>query len=77
MVNLSTRNTQFEVLQSNPLTGWLKSKGWKYYPHQLETLEKAQNGKDVLLLAPTGSGKTLSGFLPSIVDLIENSHPDH
>ena len=70
-------NTQFEALQSHPLTSWFNSKGWKYYPHQLETLEKAQNGKDVLLFAPTGAGKTLSGFLPSIVDLTTNSYPDH
>lgn len=67
--------TPLQLLQSIPLTNWLKHKGWKYYPHQLETLEKAQNGRDVLLTAPTGGGKTLSGFLPSIVDLSIHSHP--
>lgn len=52
-----------------PLTGWLQGKGWHYHPHQLAVLEKVQEGKDVLLCAPTGGGKTLSGFLPVFADL--------
>jgi ATP-dependent Lhr-like helicase len=38
-----------------------------------------RQGKDALLIAPTGGGKTLAGFLPSLIDLAErpptNSHP--
>jgi len=37
--------------------------------HQLELLAKAQAGRSVLLIAPTGGGKTLAGFLPSLVEL--------
>ncbi len=65
------------VLQSHPITKWLAGRGWSYHPHQLETLNAAQKGKDVLLFAPTGAGKTLSGFLPSIVDITQNRPPEH
>ena len=32
-------------------------------------LEKASQGRSALLIAPTGAGKTLAGFLPSLADL--------
>src|SRR6476469_3248472 len=35
-------------------------------------LDVAQAGRHALLVAPTGAGKTLAGFLPSLVDLIHN-----
>lgn len=34
-------------------------------------LDAARAGRHALLVAPTGAGKTLAGFLPSLVDLIE------
>ncbi len=34
-------------------------------------LEAARAGRHALLTAPTGAGKTLAGFLPTLVDLIE------
>ena len=45
---------------------WFARQGWAPHPHQLALLE-AQG--DTLLIAPTGGGKTLAGFLPSLVDL--------
>jgi ATP-dependent helicase Lhr and Lhr-like helicase len=39
--------------------------------HQLEMLAAARAGKHALLVAPTGAGKTLAGFLPTLVELIE------
>ncbi len=38
-------------------------------PHQAAMLEAAAAGVDALLIAPTGGGKTLAGFLPSLVEL--------
>ncbi len=48
---------------------WFAARGWAPRPHQLEVLKAAGEGRNVLLIAPTGGGKTLSGFLPSLVDL--------
>ena len=48
---------------------WFAGKGWTPRPHQLDLLGLAENGRSVLLIAPTGAGKTLAGFLPSLVDL--------
>jgi ATP-dependent Lhr-like helicase len=36
-------------------------------------LQQAQNRRSTLLIAPTGAGKTLAGFLPSLMDLSEAS----
>jgi ATP-dependent helicase Lhr and Lhr-like helicase len=48
---------------------WFAARGWVPRPHQLELLQKARAGRSVLLIAPTGGGKTLAGFLPSLVEL--------
>jgi len=48
---------------------WFKAKGWAAHPHQYQIVEKTAAGHPVLLVAPTGAGKTLSGFLPSLIDL--------
>ncbi|MBB5689118.1 ATP-dependent Lhr-like helicase [Roseomonas alkaliterrae] len=52
-----------------PFAGWFAARGWTPRPHQLALLEAARRGEHALLLAPTGGGKTLAGFLPSLVDL--------
>src|SRR3954463_9718531 len=45
---------------------WFKAKGWTVRPHQRAL---AESRTSVLLVAPTGGGKTLAGFLPSLIDL--------
>jgi len=54
---------------------WFADQGWTPRPHQLAMLHAAQAGESVLLIAPTGGGKTLAGFLPSLVDLAADPRP--
>jgi len=48
---------------------WFAERGWTPRPHQLALLEKARAGRSTLLIAPTGAGKTLAGFLPTLTAL--------
>jgi ATP-dependent Lhr-like helicase len=50
-----------------PFAGWFAARGWTPRAHQLALLEKARAGRSTLLIAPTGAGKTLAGFLPTLV----------
>ncbi|HVW57350.1 MAG TPA: ligase-associated DNA damage response DEXH box helicase [Rhizobiaceae bacterium] len=52
-----------------PFLKWFSERGWSPRAHQIELLARAQRGSSVLLIAPTGAGKTLAGFLPSLVEL--------
>jgi ATP-dependent Lhr-like helicase len=52
-----------------PFAAWFARRGWTPRPHQLAVLEAAAAGASALLVAPTGGGKTLAGFLPSLVAL--------
>jgi ATP-dependent Lhr-like helicase len=53
------------------LSDWFAARGWTPRPHQLEMLAVDAAGKHVLLMAPTGAGKTLAGFLPTLAALAE------
>ncbi len=48
---------------------WFASRGWSPREHQLALLGKARADRSALLIAPTGAGKTLAGFLPTLVEL--------
>ncbi|MDR7225319.1 ATP-dependent Lhr-like helicase [Aminobacter aminovorans] len=52
-----------------PFVRWFAERGWSPRAHQLDLLASAQQGNSVLLIAPTGAGKTLAGFLPALTDL--------
>src|SRR4051794_20818660 len=56
-----------------PFERWFASRGWSPRAHQLELLTKSRAGRSVLLIAPTGAGKTLAGFLPSLVEVSSQS----
>ncbi|HEX2146687.1 MAG TPA: DEAD/DEAH box helicase, partial [Pseudorhizobium sp.] len=57
------------VVLPRPFLKWFAEKGWSPRAHQLELLGRSQAGENMLLIAPTGAGKTLAGFLPSLTDL--------
>ncbi|MBV9995657.1 MAG: ligase-associated DNA damage response DEXH box helicase [Caulobacteraceae bacterium] len=52
---------------------WFETRGWAPRVHQLAMVEKARTGRHALLIAPTGGGKTLAGFLPSLIALSERA----
>ncbi|MCV2877067.1 ligase-associated DNA damage response DEXH box helicase [Rhodobacteraceae bacterium XHP0102] len=50
------------------ISDWFTARGWQPHPHQRAMLAATSHAQ--VLIAPTGAGKTLSGFLPTFVDLI-------
>lgn len=61
----------FEIVEN-----WFSSKKWKVFPFQKETWDAFLDGKNGLLNAPTGSGKTFALWLPSIIKWIDEN-PDN
>ncbi len=55
------------------ITDWFQTKGWAPHPHQMDMLARADDPA-LLLIAPTGGGKTLAGFLPTLADLARTDH---
>lgn len=62
-------------MQALPPTfqNWFDTEGWSIHPHQQAMLDRA-DAASLLLIAPTGGGKTLSGFLPTLIDLAQGAH---
>lgn len=48
---------------------WFTDRGWAPRAHQLELTQTALASQSALLIAPTGGGKTLAGFLASLIEL--------
>ncbi|UWR80882.1 ligase-associated DNA damage response DEXH box helicase [Phaeobacter inhibens] len=58
---------------SDVITDWFSTRGWTIHPHQQEMLARAGDPA-TLLIAPTGGGKTMAGFLPTLADLATGDH---
>ncbi|NNE81837.1 MAG: ligase-associated DNA damage response DEXH box helicase [Silicimonas sp.] len=52
---------------------WFASRGWTLHPHQAAMAARADEAA-LLLVAPTGGGKTLAGFLPTLAELADGAH---
>ena len=50
---------------------WFAARGWAPRAHQLALAERGLAGLSTLLIAPTGAGKTMAGFLPSLIALAD------
>jgi ATP-dependent Lhr-like helicase len=53
----------------DPFATWFQRRGWAPRAFQLAMIAAATRGESALLVAPTGGGKTLAGFLASLIDL--------
>lgn len=71
-ISTGVQNPDLHALPE-PFRAWFAQRGWQPHPHQLELLQKARQGRSSLLIAPTGGGKTLAGFLPSLLQLSAQS----
>jgi ATP-dependent helicase Lhr and Lhr-like helicase len=67
--------TDSDTLLPSRFADWFAARGWIPRAHQLALLKSAKAREDVLLIAPTGAGKTLAGFLPTLVDLDRREAP--
>ncbi len=57
-----------------PFTDWFARRGWTIHPHQSDMLAR-KDAPALLLIAPTGGGKTLAGFLPTLAELAADPRP--
>ncbi len=56
------------VILPPEIAAWFAGRGWRVRRHQLDMLVAADTGQHALLVADTGAGKTLAGFMPTLAD---------
>ncbi len=69
-IHLATYSGDVTASLSPIINNWFAGRGWTPRRHQIEMCDAAANGQHALLVAATGAGKTLSGFLPTLSELI-------
>jgi ATP-dependent helicase Lhr and Lhr-like helicase len=69
LLSLPEPSAETAALLPDRFLRWFASRGWSPREHQLALLAKARDDRSALLIAPTGAGKTLAGFLPTLVEL--------
>ena len=57
----------------NVANDWFRQQGWKPFPFQTQTWTSFLQGKNGLLNAPTGSGKTYALWLPIVLNYIKDN----
>ncbi|MGV3553694.1 MAG: ligase-associated DNA damage response DEXH box helicase [Croceibacterium sp.] len=57
------------------IASWFAGRGWRVRRHQAEMLAASDAGRHALLVADTGAGKTLAGFLPTLADFCSSRGP--
>ncbi len=50
------------------ITAWFEGRDWRIRSHQHGMFAAAQAGQHAMLVADTGAGKTLAGFIPTLAD---------
>lgn len=50
------------------IESWFAGRGWRVRDHQRAMFDAARAGQHALLVADTGAGKTLAGFLPTLAE---------
>ncbi|MCR2834310.1 ligase-associated DNA damage response DEXH box helicase [Parerythrobacter lacustris] len=58
------------------IEAWFGHRGWRIRSHQTAMFDADRRGKHALLVADTGAGKTLAGFLPTLADFCPSAFGD-
>lgn len=57
------------------LRSWFAGRGWRIRDHQRAMFDADRAGRHALLVADTGAGKTLAGFLPTLARFCPSAGP--
>lgn len=71
--HLLLKRVDIDLMKSIPdnFQRWFEQRSWVLRPYQKKMVDAFRKNQSTLLIAPTGAGKTLSGFLPSLIDLAQ------